>query len=73
MNTNKETSWLAGLLHGWGIRESWAKIIAGAIVGALAAAGLLTGCSASFVRTAGGTIRSSVHILPMEHAVEQEK
>lgn len=46
MNTNaKEThSWLAGLLTGWGIEESWAKLIAGAVVGALAAAGLLTSC-----------------------------
>ncbi len=45
MNTENNTSWLAGLLTGWGIRESWAKIIAGAIVGALAAAGFLTSCS----------------------------
>ncbi len=46
MNTNNNnTSWLASLLTGWGIRESWAKIIAGSIAGALAAAGFLTGCS----------------------------
>lgn len=50
MNKNNEkVNWLAGLLTGWGIRESWAKIIAGAIIGALAAAGLLTatGCQLS--------------------------
>jgi hypothetical protein len=42
MNTNKEQhNWLTGLLTGWGIKESWAKLIAGAVVGALAAAGLL--------------------------------
>ena len=34
-------SWLTGILTGWGIRESWAKIIAGAVIGALAAAGLM--------------------------------
>lgn len=44
-NTNEKASWLTGLLSGWGIKESWAKIIAGAIIGALGAAGLLTGCS----------------------------
>lgn len=43
MSTNKEKySWLAGLLTGWGMKESWAKIIAGAIIGALAAVGVLT-------------------------------
>lgn len=42
MNTNKEQhNWLTGLLTGWGIKESWAKLIAGAVIGALAAAGLL--------------------------------
>ena len=34
-------SWLTGILTGWGIRESWAKLIAGAVIGALAAAGLM--------------------------------
>ncbi len=45
MNTQQHTSWLAGLLTGWGIKESWAKIIAGSIAGALAAAGFLTSCT----------------------------
>lgn len=48
MSTNKEKhSWLTGLLTGWGIKESWAKVLAGAIIGALCAAGVLTvsGCS----------------------------
>ena len=36
MSTNKEkVSWLTGLLTGWGIKESWAKVIAGAVIGAL--------------------------------------
>ena len=38
--TTKHT-WLTGILSGWGIRESWAKLIAGAVIGALAAAGLM--------------------------------
>ncbi len=40
MQNTEKISWLAGLLTGWGIRESWAKIIAGAIIGGLAAAGM---------------------------------
>ena len=49
-STNKEkVSWLTGLLTGWGIKESWAKVIAGAVIGALVAAGILTqpGCAHS--------------------------
>jgi hypothetical protein len=38
--TTKHT-WLTGILTGWGIRESWAKLIAGTVIGALAAAGLM--------------------------------
>ena len=40
-NTTETHSWLTGLLTGWGIKESWAKLIAGAIIGACTAAGLL--------------------------------
>lgn len=43
-NAKETHSWLAGLLTGWGVKESWAKLIAGAVVGALAAAGLLSSC-----------------------------
>lgn len=42
MNTHQtQHTWLTGLLTGWGIKESWAKLIAGAVIGACAAAGLL--------------------------------
>ena len=59
MSTNKEkVSWLTGLLTGWGIKESWAKVIAGAVIGALVAAGILTqpGCGHSVDVTPGRTI-----------------
>ncbi len=59
MNTNKEkVSWLTGLLTGWGIKESWAKVIAGAVIGALVAAGILTqpGCGHSVDMTAEKTV-----------------
>lgn len=55
-STENKTSWLAGLLTGWGIKESWAKIIAGAIIGALCAAGAL---SSSGCGTAGSLSLSS--------------
>lgn len=37
---NEKVGWLTGLLTGWGIRECWAKIIAGAIVGAVSSLGI---------------------------------
>lgn len=68
MSTNKQkASWLAGLLTGWGIKESWAKIIAGAIIGAAAAAGLLTGCTATYAQTADGALRyDGALVLPVQ-------
>lgn len=58
-STQQKTSWLTGLLTGWGIKNSWAKIIAGAIIGALTAAGILTAtsCNASYSQSPDGSIR----------------
>lgn len=53
--TNDKTTWLAALLSGWGIRECWAKVIAGAVIGALCAAGLLTGCRTALSQNADGS------------------
>ncbi len=58
MNTDNKTSWLAGLLSGWGIKESWAKIIAGSIAGALAATGFLTSCTEGYSPVAEAIILS---------------
>lgn len=68
MSTNNDrASWLAGLLTGWGIRESWAKVIAGAVIGALCAAGLLSGCTASFSQAADGAVEwHGAVVLPVE-------
>lgn len=70
MSTNKEkASWLTALLSGWGIRESWAKIIAGAVIGALCAAGVLSldGCTASMSQAADGSWQySGIIILPVK-------
>lgn len=66
-NEKKAYSWLTGLLTGWGIRESWAKVLAGAIIGAAVAAGVLTlpGCSVEYTQNAEG-IRYSGTVVPME-------
>lgn len=67
MSTNKEKySWLAGVLTGWGIKESWAKMLAGAVIGALAAAGLLSSCTATYTQTAAGDIAAKVTIIEPE-------
>ncbi len=68
MTTNKQkANWLTSLLTGWGIKQSWAKIIAGAIIGALAAAGILTqtSCSTTYTQNAAGDIAfRGIIILP---------
>lgn len=42
MNNKDKYTWLTSLLTGWGVKESWAKVLAGAIIGGLVAAGVLT-------------------------------
>ena len=43
---NKEKfNFIKSLLTGWGLSESWAKLIAGAIIGALFACGFLSSCT----------------------------
>lgn len=67
MSTNKDKyTWLTGLLAGWGIKESWAKVLAGALIGALVAAGVLTGCTATYTQTAAGDISARVTIVEPE-------
>ncbi len=66
MSTNKQKlNWLTGLLTGWGIKESWAKLIAGAIIGALAALGALSldSCTASYTQSASGDIAATVTLV----------
>ncbi len=76
MNANDKTSWLAGLISGWGIKEVWAKIIAGAIIGALGAAGFLTSCTQQQLQDTGRFIHDAYHAATDEpcvfERVEQE-
>lgn len=64
----KVNGWLVGLLTGWGLRESWAKIAAGAVIGALCAAGVLAldGCAVRYSQTASGDIEYTGRIIPVE-------
>ena len=67
MSTSKEKySWLTGLLAGWGIKKSWAKVLAGAVIGALVAAGVLTGCTVRYTQSAAGDISARVTIVEPE-------
>lgn len=49
MSNKDKYTWLTSLLTGWGVKESWAKVLAGAIIGALVAAGVLTVSSCNTV------------------------
>lgn len=57
MSTQEEnTGRLAGLFSGWGVPANWAKFLAGAIIGGLAAIGVISfsGCTALIEKTADG-------------------
>ena len=45
MKNEQKFNFIKSLLSGWGMSESWAKLIAGAIIGALCACGFLSSCS----------------------------
>ena len=43
MSTQDEkTSWLAGIISGWGVPANWARFIAGAVIGGLVAIGAIS-------------------------------
>lgn len=66
-DNEKKHEWLTSLITGWGVKESWAKVIAGALIGALVACGFLSSCTWSFSAvTPTQNYESSVHILPVE-------
>ena len=67
----KAAGWVTGLLTGWGIPGTIARIIAGAIVGAIATAAAFTGtgCTASYKQTAAGDVDYS-HSLTLPLPVE---
>lgn len=53
-------------LTGWGIKESWAKLIAGAIIGAICAFSM-TSCSWDLkAKTTDQIFESTIEIMPIE-------
>ncbi|MBQ7022144.1 MAG: hypothetical protein IJN29_01085 [Akkermansia sp.] len=68
MSNKTKYTWLTSLLTGWGVKECWAKVIAGAIIGALCAAGVLAldGCAVRYSQTASGDIEYTGSIIPVE-------
>ena len=67
MNDKQEKfNWLKSLLTGWGIKESWAKLIAGAIIGAVAAF-TMSSCTWDLkAANAEQIFESSVEIMPID-------
>ena len=57
---------LSGLLTGWGVPANWARVITGAIVGAVAAYVTITQCSctASYNQSADGINFAGAIVLP---------
>ncbi len=57
-NEEKAAGWIVKILTGWGIPGTVARVIAGAIVGALAGWYLATstGCTATYTKLPDGTI-----------------
>ena len=65
-NKQEKFNWLKSLLTGWGIKETWAKLIAGAIIGAIAAYSM-TSCTWDLKATNDEQIfESSLEIMPIE-------
>lgn len=54
----KAAGFVTGLLTGWGVPANWARIITGAIIGAVAAVVAMTGtgCTAAYTQSAAGDI-----------------
>ncbi len=50
----KAYGWIRSVLCGRGLSECWAKLIAGMLVGALAAVGILNSCTVSYKQNAAG-------------------
>lgn len=65
-HTEKAAGFLSGILTGWGVPANWARVITGAIIGAVAAYVTLTqtGCTATYNKTADGVNIAGSIVLP---------
>lgn len=67
-NKEKGYKYILSLLVKWGCNETVAKIIAGAIIGALVACGFLSSCTWSLnAVTPTQNFSSTIHIIPVEN------
>ena len=66
MSNKEKYTWFTSVLTGWGVKECWAKVIAGAVLGALCAAGVLAldGCAVSYRQNADGIEYSGTVVTP---------
>lgn len=64
--TEKAAGFISGLLTGWGVPANWARVITGAIIGAVAAYVTLTqsSCTATYNQTADGVNIAGSIVLP---------
>lgn len=66
IDKEEKYNWLKSLLTGWGIKEVWAKVIAGAIIGAIATFSL-SSCSWDLKAANSDQIfESMIDIMPIE-------
>ena len=59
-NEEKAANWLVKVLTGWGVPGTLARVLAGAIVGAVAGWYLATatGCTVSYTKLPDGTVKA---------------
>lgn len=71
----EKMSWLVGVFTGWGLKEVWAKLLAGAILGALGALGVLSmdSCSGHYTQSASGDVAAKWYIVPIPVETDNTK
>lgn len=69
--TTKATGFFTSLFTGWGVPGGIARILAGAVIGALAALAALTqgGCTADFHQSEGEVNFSGSLVFPIDNTV----
>lgn len=71
-NEEKAANWLVKVLTGWGVPGTLARVIAGAIVGAVAGWYLATatGCTVSYTKLPDGTVRAQGAVVKPVHVTK---
>ena len=71
-NEEKAANWLVKVLTGWGVPGTLARVIAGAIVGAVAGWYLATatGCTVSYTKLPDGTVKAQGAVVKPVHVTK---